>query len=188
MPCGMLGAATTPWSQPPRLNAVGALLLLAGGRVTKETATPDPKVALLPAPISTCFTTLAMACVNFITTMPTRLTGAFHPLLGGKTKKLPNLYQFSDNLSTHQGQCHAFPGNCQTHFLTDKLTHDWYLVDTGATLSIVPCTPKTNPSGPLIKGTDGQPIPSWGFVKKTFQFPTNCSLQIFCKPLWPVQF
>jgi hypothetical protein len=38
-------------------------------------------------------------------------------------------------------------------FLTDKLTNDRYLVDTGATLSIVPCTANSSPSGPLLKGT-----------------------------------
>jgi hypothetical protein len=50
------------------------------------------------------------------------------------------------------------------------LTNDRYLVDTGATLSIVPCHQNTSPSGPLLKGADGQPIPSWGFIKKTVQF------------------
>jgi hypothetical protein len=44
----MLKAATTLQSQPPRLNAVAALFLLAG-RTTKGTTMPVPKVALLPA-------------------------------------------------------------------------------------------------------------------------------------------
>jgi hypothetical protein len=44
------------------------------------------------------------------------------------------------------------------------------LVNTGATLSIVPSNLNSNPSGPLLKGADGQPIPSWGFMKKTVQF------------------
>jgi hypothetical protein len=42
--------------------------------------------------------------------------------------------------------------------------------DTGATLSIAPCSQNSCPSGPLLKGADGQPIPSWGFIKKTEQF------------------
>jgi hypothetical protein len=63
-----------------------------------------------------------------------------------------------------------FPANAGLIFLTDELTHDMYLVGTGATLRIVPCNSKTTPSGPLFKGTDGQPIHSWGFVKKTVQF------------------
>ncbi len=55
-------------------------------------------------------------------------------------------------------------------FLTDELMNDRYLADTGATLSIVPCMSNVGPSGPLLKGADGQPIPSWGFVSKTVQF------------------
>jgi hypothetical protein len=59
------------------------------------------------------------------------------------------------------------PANAGLTFLTDKLTNDRYLVDTGATLSIVPCSQNASPSGPLLKGADAQPIPSWGFIKKT---------------------
>jgi hypothetical protein len=63
-----------------------------------------------------------------------------------------------------------FPSNAGLIFLTDELTNDRYLVDTGATLSIVPCNQNSSPSGPLLKGADGQPIPSWGFIKKTVRF------------------
>jgi hypothetical protein len=55
-------------------------------------------------------------------------------------------------------------------FLTDKLTNDRYLVDTGATLSIVPCNQNSSPSSPLLKETDGQPLPSRGFIQK------NCAI------------
>jgi hypothetical protein len=41
----------------------------------------------------------------------------------------------------------------------DELTNDWYLVDTGATCCTVPCTSNAGPSGTLLKGADGQPIP-----------------------------
>jgi hypothetical protein len=63
-----------------------------------------------------------------------------------------------------------FPANAGLMFLTDELTNDRYWVDTGATLSIVPCNQNSSPSGPLLKGADVQPIPSWGFIKKTVQF------------------
>jgi hypothetical protein len=59
-----------------------------------------------------------------------------------------------------------FPANAGLIFLTDKLTNDRYLVDSEATLSIVPCNQNSSPSGPLLKGADGQPIPSWGLLKK----------------------
>jgi hypothetical protein len=63
-----------------------------------------------------------------------------------------------------------FPANVGLIFLTDELTNDRYLVDTGANLSIVPCSQNSSPSGPLLKGANGQPVPSWGFIKKTVQF------------------
>jgi hypothetical protein len=34
-------------------------------------------------------------------------------------------------------------------------------------LSIAPCNQNSSPSGPLLKGADGQSIPSWGLIKKT---------------------
>jgi hypothetical protein len=48
-----------------------------------------------------------------------------------------------------------FPANTGLMFLTDELTNDRYLVDTGATLSILPCNQNSSPSGPLLKGADG---------------------------------
>jgi hypothetical protein len=63
-----------------------------------------------------------------------------------------------------------FPANAGLIFLTDELTYDRYLVDTGATLIIVPCNQNSSPSGPFLIGADGQPIPSWGFIQKNLQF------------------
>jgi hypothetical protein len=36
-------------------------------------------------------------------------------------------------------------------------------------LEIVPCSQNSSPSSPLLKGADGQPIPSWCFIQKTVQ-------------------
>jgi hypothetical protein len=55
-------------------------------------------------------------------------------------------------------------------FLTEELTHDRYLVDTGSTLSIIPFQSNSKPSGPLLKGANDFIIPIWGFVSKTVQF------------------
>jgi hypothetical protein len=63
-----------------------------------------------------------------------------------------------------------FPANAGLIFLTEELTNDRYLVDTGAILSIVPCNQNSSPSDPLLNGAEGQPIPSWGFIQKTLQF------------------
>jgi hypothetical protein len=74
-------------------------------------------------------------------------------------------------ISTHStATAMLFPSNAGLIFLTDELTRDRYLVDTGTTLTIVACNSKTIPSGPPLKEADGQPITSWGFVKKTVQF------------------
>jgi hypothetical protein len=44
-----------------------------------------------------------------------------------------------------------FPAYAGLIFLIDELTNDRYLIDTGATLSIIPCASTTSPSGPLLK-------------------------------------
>jgi hypothetical protein len=49
-----------------------------------------------------------------------------------------------------------FPANAGLIFPNNGLTNDRYLVDTGATLSTVPCTSNASPSGPLLQGADGQ--------------------------------
>jgi hypothetical protein len=80
-----------------------------------------------------------------------------------------------------------FPANARLIFLTDELTHDRYLVDIGATLSIVPCTSKTNPSGPLLKGRMDNQSPR-GDLLKLSNSMANFILHNFCKPLWQVPF
>jgi hypothetical protein len=86
-----------------------------------------------------------------------------------------------------------FPANAGFIFLTDELTNNRYLVDTGATLSIVPCNQNSNPSGPLLRGADGQTIPSWGFIKKTVQFQGKLYTSSFLQaavagPFWALTF
>jgi hypothetical protein len=81
-----------------------------------------------------------------------------------------------------------FPANAGLIFLTDELTNDRYLVDTGATLSNIPCNQNSSSSGPLLKGADGQTITSWGFIIKLCNFKANFLHHLFCKPLWPAPF
>jgi hypothetical protein len=63
-----------------------------------------------------------------------------------------------------------FPADASLIFLTDELTNDRFLVDTGAALSIIPCSSNSNPPGSLLKGANGKQIPSWGFITKTAWF------------------
>jgi hypothetical protein len=108
--------------------------------------------------------------------------------LVGKLKSRRTLTSLAATLTHATATAMHFPANARLIFLTDELTRDRYLVDTGATLSIVPCTSKTTPSGPPLKGAHGQPIPSWGFVQKLSNSMANFFLCSFCKPLWQVPF
>ncbi len=64
-------------------------------------------------------------------------------------------------------------------FLTDELTNNKHLFDTGATLTFIPCAANASPSGPHLKGANGLPIPSWGFITKTVQFQGKLFISSF---------
>ncbi len=115
-----------------------AQLLLAVRRMTEGMATPVPKVILLPAPISFPFKTLAMACTNFTTSMATKPTMAFSLVPGWKTEAPLNLTSSAAIPAHATATAMHFPANAGLIFLTDELTNDRYLVDSGATLSNVP--------------------------------------------------
>jgi hypothetical protein len=66
--------------------------------------------------------------------MPTRLTGVLRPVLGWKITSCQTTFG-SAAIPTHATTTAThFPANAKLIFLTDKLTNDRYLVDTGATL------------------------------------------------------
>jgi hypothetical protein len=164
----------TLWSWPLRLSEVGALLLTMGREATNGVVMPAPKVVPLPALIFIPFRTLARARVNFIITTPQGSQVCFTLCLVRKLACHQTTFG-SVAIPTHDtATAMHFPANAGLIFLTDELTNDRYLVDTGATLSIVPGSQNSSPSGPLLKGAEGQPIPSWGFIQKT-----TISRQIF---------
>jgi hypothetical protein len=88
-----------------------------------------------------------------------------------KTKKPPSPTRLG-SLNTYTCHSHAvqFPTNSGLNFLTDGLTSDKYLVDVGATFSIIPYSSNNKLSGPFLRGANGLPIPSWGFFTKVVQF------------------
>jgi hypothetical protein len=55
-------------------------------------------------------------------------------------------------------------------------------------LEIVPYNQNSCPSGPLLKGADGQLIPSWGFDKKTVQFQGKLFTSTFLQAAVPAPF
>ena len=55
-------------------------------------------------------------------------------------------------------------------FLRDEVTGHKFLVDTGASLSILPHQSHSATSGPKLVGADGKAIPAWGFRETAVQF------------------
>jgi hypothetical protein len=77
--------------------------------------------------------------------------------LVGKLACCRNIFGSEANSTHATATAIHFPANAGLIFLTEKLTND-RLVDTGATLSIFPCSQNSSPSRLLLKGADGQPI------------------------------
>jgi hypothetical protein len=81
-----------------------------------------------------------------------------------------------------------FPADAGLIFLTDELTHDRYLVDTGATLSIVPCNKMPAHLVPFSKGRVGSLSPLGVSLKKLCNSKAKFLHPVSCKPLWQVPF
>ncbi len=81
-----------------------------------------------------------------------------------------------------------FPANAGLIFLTDELTNDRFLVDTGATLSIIPCTSNPAHLALFLKEQMDNPYPLGDSSKELSNFKENFSLLVFCKLLWQVPF
>jgi hypothetical protein len=60
-------------------------------------------------------------------------------------------------------------------FLLDSKNNFKILVDSGASLSIIPHSSLAPPTGPHLAGANGKQIPAWGFCRYTVCF----SSQIF---------
>jgi hypothetical protein len=135
--------------------------------MTKGTATPILKVVLLLALTSFLSKTQAISSASFQFLWQQSPQVHFPVCLVRKLKLCRTLTSLVANLAHATATALHFPANAGLLFLTDEFTNVRYMVDTEATLSIVPCTYNAGPSGPLLKGADDQPIPSWVFVSKT---------------------
>jgi hypothetical protein len=156
----MVPAATTQRSRSPAPTS----------RKKNDKATPVPKVILLPALTSFLSKSRAMACASFTISMATKHTIAFSCVPGRKLKRCRTLTSSVTNLANATATAMHFPAKAGLIFVMDEFMNNRYLVDTGTTLSIVPCTSNAGSAGPLLKGAEGKPIPSWGFISKTVQF------------------
>ena len=58
-------------------------------------------------------------------------------------------------------------------FLSDSYNKLNFLVDSEASLSIIPFSSSQMPLGPKLLGANGASIPTWGFQTKTVKIGTN---------------
>ncbi len=166
-------ATTSPFPQKC-LDIAGAPLLLRGRKVIRRAATSSWQVTLLSHPPFINSKSPAMTCVN--TTISTgrgpKCVWTLAPIQ--KTNTPPSPFQLSScNAETCHCDRNASPPNSGLIFPTDEMTNDKNLVDTGATLSIVPHNYNSKPSGPLLRGANGLPMPSWGFITKAGRFQSK---------------
>jgi hypothetical protein len=146
-------AAANPRSQPPKPAVAEVHIRLGDKEVTQGVIVPAQKVAHLPATPSMSYKISPMACVSITTSGATKQQAVGNHAIIQKTKKLPSPSRLG-GLNTHtcHGHCRAFSYQFRFVFLTDELTNDKYLVDTKATLSIIPHNSNNKPSGlvPLL--------------------------------------
>jgi hypothetical protein len=55
-------------------------------------------------------------------------------------------------------------------FLQDSQNNFKFLVDSGASISILPHSSAAPPTGPHLVGANGKPIPAWGLCRRTVCF------------------
>ncbi len=58
-------------------------------------------------------------------------------------------------------------------FLRDSYNKLNFLIDSGASISIIPFSSSQTPLGPKLLGANGASIPTWGFQTKTVKIGTN---------------
>jgi hypothetical protein len=65
---------------------------------------------------------------------------------------------------------HTVSAQSKLCFVRDRLSGKDFLVDTGATLSLLPHRSATAATGPRLQSVQGQPIKTWNFVNVRVEF------------------
>jgi hypothetical protein len=65
---------------------------------------------------------------------------------------------------------HTFSAQSKLCFVRDRLSGKDFLVDTGATLSLLPHQSAAAATGPKLQSVKGQPIKTWNFVNTWVEF------------------
>ena len=73
-------------------------------------------------------------------------------------------------IHVHTATAMSFSHGSGLLFLRDSNSKMNFLVDTGASLSIVPFSSTQTPLGPKLIGANGAKIPTWGFQKQILRF------------------
>jgi hypothetical protein len=73
-------------------------------------------------------------------------------------------------LNRQLNHSHVFPTSEKFNFPSRHKNNLKFLVDSGASLSILPHTSMGPPTGPHLVGANGKPIPTWGFRRHTICF------------------
>ncbi len=150
-----------------------------GKRGNKRSRNGHSKSHPLPAQIYIAFTTLAIPCTNFTMTTPTRLTFVYLTLYLVWKLNCRRTHSVLAAIPAHAtATAMHFPANAGLIFLTDEVTNDRYLVDTGATLRTRKFKSIWSPSQ---RGR-------WTTYPLLGIYSENFSLPVSCKPLWQVPF
>jgi hypothetical protein len=65
---------------------------------------------------------------------------------------------------------HSFSAQSKLCFVRDRLSGNDFLVDTSATLSLLPHQSVAAATGPKLQSVKGQPIKTWNFVNTRVEF------------------
>jgi hypothetical protein len=81
---------------------------------------------------------------------------------------------------------HTFSGNAKLCFIRDEKSGKDFLVDTGATLSLIPFQSAAAATGPQLQAVNKQAIKTWNFVNTVVKFNGWCCdiCEILGVPRW----
>jgi hypothetical protein len=81
---------------------------------------------------------------------------------------------------------HTFSGQAKLCFIRDEKSNKDFFVDTGATLSLVPCQSAAAATGPKLQAVNKQAIKRWNFVNTAVRF--NGQEYMFAFPIVGLDF
>jgi hypothetical protein len=87
--------------------------------------------------------------------------------------RVPRPLHVGGKRESRQQQLNTLRAGGQLLFVRDNISSKLFLVNTGATCSVLPCHAKEPLSGPNLVGANGSKINTWGRAEKRVQFGTH---------------